>query len=111
MVSQVTSVKFLINMSKVILYSVVRDSILIENIQVFTEISYSLNFSPFMMGKKSGGTLSYFHRTEGEKECSSLFPPSVRWGKRVWGYTVFPHLFPICKVGKKSGGYIIFPHL
>ena len=33
-----------------------------------------------------GGTLSDFHRTEGEKECSPLF-------------------LPICKVGKKSGGY------
>ena len=35
-----------------------------------------------------GGTLSDFHRTEGEKECSPLF-------------------LPICKVGKKSGGYTV----
>ena len=70
-----------------------------------------------------GGTLSDFHRTEEEKECSPLFlpickvgkksggvhcfSPSIRWGKRVGG-TVF---FPICKVEKECKGYTLFLHL
>ena len=54
--------------------------------------------------KRVGGTLSDFHRTEGEKEWGvHCFPPSVRWGKTVGG-TLFS---PICKVGKKSGGYTV----
>ena len=33
-----------------------------------------------------GGTLSDFHRTEGEKEWGvHCFSPSVRWGKTVGG--------------------------
>ena len=51
--------------------------------------------------KRVGGTLSDFHRTEGEKECSPLFLPIRKVGKKSGGYTVFP----ICKVGKNSGGY------
>ena len=42
--------------------------------------------------KRVWGTFSNFHRTEGEKECGSLF-------------------LSICKVGKKSEGYTVFPHL
>jgi len=42
--------------------------------------------------KRVWGTLSKFHRTEGEKECSTLF-------------------LPICTVGGNSGGYTLSPHL
>ena len=62
MVSQVTNVKFLINTSKDILYSVLRDSILIENIQ---------NFLLFEI----------FYLYNGEKECRglhTLFPHLIR---------------------------------
>ena len=65
-----------------------------ENPGGFRKISHSLNFFSILLQweKRVGGTLSDFHRTEGEKECSPLF-------------------LPICKVGKKSGGYTVFPHL
>ena len=49
---------------------------------------YTLFLHLITMGKKSGGTLSDFHCTKGEKECSPLF-------------------LPICNVGKKSGGYTV----
>ena len=70
--------------------------------------------------KRVGGTLSDFHRTEGEKKSVvHSFSPSVRWGKRVGGTLFSPickvggkrvggTLFlPICKVGRKSGGYTV----
>ena len=76
------------------------------------------------MGKKSVGYIFNFHRTEGEKECSSLFLSICKVGEKSGGGTLF---FPICKVGKKSvgvhcfspsvrweervGGYTVFPHL
>ena len=39
--------------------------------------------------KRVGGTLSDFHRTEGEKECSSLFLPICKVGKKGLARTLF----------------------
>jgi len=43
--------------------------------------------------KRVWGTLSNFHRTEGEKECNTLFLPIYTVGWNSGGYTLSPHLY------------------